>query len=77
MISKPKEYIDLLLTDMVKNVQQATIEYVRNTYQGNVPIYKCKEDLDKRLEIIDKTKQEIKYIISMVEQEKGNETNKK
>lgn len=73
MISKPKEYIDLLLTDMVKAVQNATLKYVQDTYRGNRPIYECQAELNLELEKIDKTKQEIKYVISLIEQDKQNE----
>jgi len=68
MISKPKEYIDLLLNDMVKTVQIATKNFFDETYHNRCSLLDAHERLDKAMKKIDELKEEIFFVISLVKE---------
>lgn len=65
MITKPKEYIDILLKDMVKTVEIAVKNYVTETYHNMCSPSESSEKLRKSMERVDEVKREIFYVLKI------------
>lgn len=65
MITKPKEYIDILLKDMVKTVEMAVRNHMHETYRGMCSPVDSSERLRKSLERVDEVKREIFYVLKI------------
>lgn len=69
MISKPKEYIDILLNDLVKHVQMATRNYFEERFRGEFHANDSHNRLEESMKRVDEIKSEIFYVISLVGKE--------
>jgi len=65
MISKPKEYIDILLQDLVKTIQIATRNYFDERYGNLCSMADSENRFDKAMEKVDSIKSEIFYVIGL------------
>lgn len=65
MLTKPKEYIDILLKDMVKTIEMAVKNYVTESYQGMCSPGESSEKLRKSMAHVDEVKREIFYVLKI------------
>ncbi len=73
MISKPKEYIDILLHDLVKTIQIATKNFFDETYHNRCALVDAHDRLTKSMDKVDLIKEEIFYIISHIQGDSTDE----
>mgnify|MGYP006946458915 CR=1 FL=1 len=62
-LSRPKEYIELLIDSMVKDVRKATEIYFRQTFSGDTPLYQVESEYRAAWDKIDDVKEEILEIL--------------
>lgn len=65
MISKPKEYISMLLNDMIKSVEIAVKNYYEETFYQKYPLPESSDRLRKALDRVDEVKKEIFYVLKI------------
>jgi hypothetical protein len=67
MLSKPKEYISLLIEEMKKIMHHAFINYYEETFRGMCPLHVSKEKLDAEMNKVDKLRDEIIFICGQLQ----------
>ena len=67
MINLQKAYINILLQDLVKTVQIATKHYFDERYMGKCSMIDSENKLNEAMKKVDAIKDEIFYVISLVE----------
>ena len=65
MITKPKEYIDILLKDLVKTVEMAVSDYTKERFVGACSPVESSDKLRKAMAKVDEVKREIFYILKI------------
>lgn len=73
MISKPKEYIDMLLKDLVQEVQLAVKNYYEETFYRKCPMPESSDRLREALKKTDEVKKEIFYVLKIAAKDSFNE----